>query len=170
MVQAYGFANRCLSEITAQILNNEDLCKFVYYTQGGEYDKFLEKEKPTASQLIDKHIYTGRRVPDILHRSGAYICTRVTNYAPLKKSSEVMKMIEVEVMVITHEDCDKTLYGTRDVSIVTAIEEALDDKKISGVGKCVVTGVTDIAGLPVEYSGYYLFVEVQGFPTLKVRR
>ena len=47
---------------------------------------------------------------------------------------------------------------------------SLDEQKISGVGKCVVTGITDIKGLPVEYSGYYVFVEVQGFPTLKVRR
>ena len=170
MVQAYGFANRCLSEITAQMMNNEDLCKFLYYTQGGEYDKFLEKEKPTASQLIDKHIYTGRRVPDILHRTGAYICTRISNYAPLRRSSEVMKMVEIEIMIVAHEDCEKTLYGTRDISIATAIEEALDEQNISGVGKCTVTSVTDILGLPVEYSGYYLFVEVQGFPTLKVRK
>ena len=73
-------------------------------------------------------------------------------------------------MIIVHEDCGKTLYGTRDISIATAIEEALDEQNISGVGKCVVTSVTDINGLPVEYSGYYLFVEVQGFPTLKVRK
>ena len=170
MVQAYGFANRCLSEITAQMMGSEELCKFLYYTQDGEYDKFLEKKKPNASQLIDKHIYTGRRIPDILHRTGAYVCTRVSNYAPLRKNSEVMKMVEIEIMILVHEDCAKTLYGTRDVSIVTAIEEALDEQKISGVGKCVVTGSTDINGLPVEYSGYYLFVEVQGFPTLKVRK
>ena len=44
MVQTYGFANRCLSEVTAQMIGNEDLCKFLYYTQGGENDKFLEKE------------------------------------------------------------------------------------------------------------------------------
>ena len=81
-----------------------------------------------------------------------------------------MKVVEIEVMVIVHDNCAKTLYGTRDVCIITAIEEALDEQKISGVGKCVVTGVTDINGLPVEYSGYYLFVEVQGFPTLQVRR
>ena len=170
MIQAYGFANRCLSEITAQMMGNEDLCKFLYYTQDGENDKFLEKEKPTANKLIDKNIFTGRRVPDILHRSGAYICTRVQNYAPLRKSSEVMKVIEVEIMVIVHDDCAKTIYGSRDISIITAIEEALDEQKISGVGKCVVTGVSDIAGLPIEYSGYYLYVEVQGFPTLKVRK
>lgn len=170
MVQAYGFANRCLSEVTAQMLGHEDLCKFLYYTKNGSNDKFLTKEKPNANQLIDKCIYTGRRVPDILHQSGAYVCTRVSNYAPLRKSSEVMKMVEIEVMIIVHDDCAKTIYGTRDVSIATAIEQALDEQKINGVGKCVVTGVTDIQGLPVEYSGYYLFVEVQGFPTLKVRR
>ena len=81
-----------------------------------------------------------------------------------------MKLVEIEIMFIVHDKCQKTLYGTRDVSIATAIEEALDEQKISGVGKCVVTGATDINGLPIEYSGYYLFVEVQGFPTLKVRR
>ena len=131
MVQAYGFANRCLAEVTAQMINNEDLCKFLYYTQSGDTSKFLEDKKPTASQIIDKNIYTGRRIPNILHRTGAYICTRVSNYAPLRKNSEVMKMIEIEIMIIVHEDCAKTIYGTRDVSIVTAIEEALDEQKIS---------------------------------------
>ncbi len=170
MIQAYGFANRCLSEVTANMLNNEELCKFLYYTQGGENKKKKKKETPRANKIIDKNIYTGRRVPDILHRTGAYVCTRVQSYAPLRRNSEVMKVVEIEVMVIVHDNCAKTLYGTRDVCIITAIEEALDEQKISGVGKCVVTGVTDINGLPVEYSGYYLFVEVQGFPTLQVRR
>ena len=170
MVQAYGFANRCLSEVNAQMMGSEDLCKFLYYTQDGEYDKFLDKPKPSPNKIIDKHIYTGRRVPDILHRSGAYICSRVVNYAPLRRNSEVMKLVEIEIMVIVHDSCEKTIYGTRDISIITAIEEALDEKSISGVGKCVVTNVVDIDGLPIEYSGYYLLVEVQGFPTIKVRK
>ena len=81
-----------------------------------------------------------------------------------------MKVVEIEVMIIVHEDCMKTPYGVRDVCIVTALERALNDKKISGVGKCIVTSVTDINGLPIEYSGYFVYVEVQGFPTLRVGR
>lgn len=170
MVEPYGFANRCLAEVTAEMLQSEDLCKFLYYTQDTSKEDILSYDKPVAAQIVDKNIYTGRRVPDILHRTGAYICTRVNDYAPIQKKSEVMKMVEIEIMVIVHEECEKTIYGTRDVCIVTAIEDALEDKKISGVGRCVVSRITDISGLPIEYSGYFLYLEVQGFPTIKVRR
>lgn len=168
-MQAYGFANRCLSEITAEMMSNSDLLKFLYYTDEVGED-ILSKPKPSASEIINKHIYTGRRVPDILHKSGAYICTRVNEYAPLQRKSEVMKMVELEVMIVVHDKCEHTPYGSRGVAILTAVEEALEGKDINGVGRCIVTRGTDIAGLPVEYSGYFLYVEVQGFPTLKVGR
>lgn len=168
-MEAYGFANRCLTEISAEMLKSDDLCKFLFYTDDAKED-FLKKEKPSASQIIDKHIYTGRRIPDILHRSGAYICTRMNEYAPIQKKSEVMRVVEIEIMIVVHENCEKTVYGVRDVSIVEAVEQALEDKKISGVGRCVITRVSDIAGLPIEYAGYFVYVEVQGFPTIKVGR
>lgn len=168
-MEAYGFANRCLSEITAEMMGNEDLLKFLYYTDNEEED-FLAKEKPTADKIINKHIYTGRRIPDILHRSGAYICTRMNEYAPVQRKSEIMKLVEIELMIIVHDKCANTIYGSRDVAILSALEEALDEKNISGVGKCILTRGADIQGLPIEYSGYFAYVEVQGFPTLKVGR
>ena len=58
-------------------------------------EDILAKEKPTADKIINKHIYTGRRVPDILHRSGAYICTRMNEYAPVQRKSEIMKLVEI---------------------------------------------------------------------------
>ena len=73
-------------------------------------------------------------------------------------------------MIIVHEKWEKTIYGSRDVAIISALEEALDEKNISGVGRCILTRGADIQGLPVEYSGYFVYVEVQGFPTLKVGR
>ena len=53
-MEAYGFANRCLSEITAEMMGNEDLLKFLYYTDNEEED-FLANEKPTADKIINKH-------------------------------------------------------------------------------------------------------------------
>ena len=43
-MQAYGFANRCLSEITAEMLSSDDLVKFLYYTDNAEED-FLQKPR-----------------------------------------------------------------------------------------------------------------------------
>ena len=76
-MQAYGFANRCLSEITAEMLSSDDLVKFLYYTDNADED-FLQNAKPTANKIIDKHIYTGRRVPDNL------ICQDLIQYDYLK--------------------------------------------------------------------------------------
>lgn len=168
MSGAYGFPNRVISEVAAELIKHEAFCKFLYYTQDEEVSEILNKPSINGSILLNKNLFIGRRVPITLLKSGAYTTIRMDDFKPEDYNSEIIKLTDVEIMVIVHQDALSTLNGTRDCALVSAVIDALDRKKLGGIGNCRVVRVNDIMGLPVEYNGYKILVRVKGFPNSQI--
>lgn len=170
MSMVYGLPNRVISELSAKIFESPRLMNYIYYT-GKEYDNvdLFTLEPPSANDVIDKNIFIGRRVPDIMRQVGAFLNIRVNSYAPLtvnfvKKSPKLIKYVDVDIDVICHIDCQKTLRGTRDITIVTLLQEVLETADLTGIAEGAdIISVYDILGLNADYNGYTLKIRVTGF-------
>lgn len=164
---AYGLPNRVMGELMAKILESENLLKYIYYTDK-EYENvdLFTLERPKTTDLIDKHIFIGRRIPNLMKKVGAFIDLRVNRYQPTPsvKSSLYIKYVEIDIDIICHVDCQKTLRGTRDITIAVLLQEALEYSDLTGIASGVeITSLTEILGLHQDYNGYQLKIRVTGF-------
>lgn len=167
IIEPYGLPNKVISELSAKIFEYPWLLNYIYYT-GKEYENvdLLTLKPPKASNLIDKNIFIGRRIPLLMKKVGAFVDIRVNRYQPLlnKKSPKLIKYVEVDIDIICHEDCQRTLRGTRDITIVTLLQEALENQGLTGIADSIeITSVTEILGMNVEYSGYTVKIQITGF-------
>lgn len=97
---------------------------------------------------------------------GAYVDVRVNRYEPLygNKSSRLVKYVEIDIDVLCHTDCQKTVRGTRDITIITLLQEAIENEDLTGIADGVeITSVTEILGLEASYCGYQLKITIKGF-------
>ena len=166
-MKPYGLPNRVMSELMAKIFESDNLLKYIYYV-GKEYEDvdIFSLKRPSSSELIDKYIFIGRRIPYLMTEVGAYLDIRVNRYEPLpnKKSSLLLKYVEIDIDILCHIDCQKTLRGTRDITIVTLLQEALETSDLTGIAETIeITSLTEILGLNHDYNGYQLKVTVVGF-------
>ena len=96
---------------------------------------------------------------------GAFLDIRVNRYEPIlhQRSRSLIRYVEVDIDILCHVDCQRTLRGTRDITIVTLLQEILENEDLTGIGKVEITTVTEILGLDSNYNGYQLKITVTGF-------
>ena len=166
MAEVYGLPNRVISEVVGKIFESPRVLNYIYYT-GKEYEDvdLFSLEQPRLNELVDKHIFIGRRIPHLMKQVGAFLDIRVNRYEPqlTKKSFKTLKYVEVDIDILCHVDCQRTLRGTRDITIVTLLQEILENEDLTGIGKVEITTVTEILGLDSNYNGYQLKITVTGF-------
>lgn len=166
MAKICCLANEVLAEINAKIFEHPYILNFLYYTGKDSCNQDIaDMEKPYVSELINKNYIIGRRVRYAVTEVGAYICTRVARYSPqFIKSKLLIKEVEVDIDILVHDDCQSTIYGTRDLVLLSLIQEALEENGLNGISpNCEFTNVSDIPGLPPNFSGYCLTVRIKGF-------
>ena len=168
MAGAYGFPNRVVSEIVSELINHEEFCKFIYYLQEPDEGDLLSLPKPDVSKILNKLLFVGRRVYPIATESSSYVMVRMDDFKPEDFNSEKIRLVDVEITIIVHNDHITTSNGTRDCALVSAIVDALDGKKLGGIGGCRIIRVNDMLGLPIDYSGYKMICRVKGFPNAVV--
>lgn len=162
----YGLPNRIMSELSAKIFSSPKLLNYIYYTDK-EYENvdLFSLEPPSASSLVGENIFIGRRIPNLMEKVGAFIDIRVNRYEPLvnKKSVKMIKNVDIDIDVVCHVDCQTTLRGTRDITIVTLLQEILENEDLSGIGNVEIYSTTEILGLHTDFNGYQLRIKITGF-------
>lgn len=161
-----GLPNRVISELGSNLIKHEYLLNFIYYTgENSDKEDLLIKDKVSASKLIDKNIFIGRRIPTKIEEVGAFVSIRVYNYAPqFRETGNFIKEVTVDINILVHDDCQKTIHGTRDLTIATAFQEVIQNNGLSGIADtCKIEGMYEILGLHPQFSGYKIRFKVTGF-------
>lgn len=169
MSKLIGLPNRVVNSISNILLNDPRVINFLYYTsKEDEYAEILDKEVPPSSTLIDKNFFIGRRIPIPITDVGAFLSVRTATYRPdYMNHGDYIKLAQIDISIICHKDCQRTLYGTRDITLVALIQDALSKKDLSGIADHYrIISVSDILGLHVDYSGYTIKLEITGFSDL----
>jgi len=133
--------------IKQQLIDNEDIRKLLG-------DEKLEALGDPAEYLY-KAIYPYLLIPDAMHEQKAYICFKVddadTNYYEnVRKENPLMKVVEIQFMVVVHNGVVETDYGIdRHDGLAYLIREIFSySEKLFGFKmRCVsdIEGVTDSA-------------------------
>lgn len=160
----YGLPNRIISNILSEFFKHEHLSKMLYYVEK-EYEKedVLKLNKVSwGKELVQKCIFNDKRIPIVLKHTGAFMSLRIFDYYPMNKKD--MYEVLVDIDMITHKECQKTIHGSRDACILAMVHESLSDWKLNNaIGRADILSTYDIRDLDSEYSGYTVKVKVQGF-------
>lgn len=173
MAQLYGLANYLVSELAMKLMTHKEFSKFVYYKNVGkdgesildmpDLDNPIETLRGNGNPQ-DCQVWLHRRPDKILHEQDINIFIYFDDQKNINFSSKRVKTVFLKIGVLIHDRCKETPNGARDICIVSAIENALDGKKfVKGLGTCKVDRVNPLYGLPVEYSGHDVYVEIDGF-------
>ena len=167
MAEVYGLPNRVVAEISSKIFENPKVLNYIYYT-GKEYEDIdlFSLEPPMIDELVNENIFIGRRIPKLMQKVGAFLDIRVNRYEPqpTRKGEKALKWVEVDIDILCHVECQSTIRGTRDITIVTLLQEIFENEDLTGVSNgAEITSVTEILGLDANYNGYRLKLSITGF-------
>lgn len=173
MAKLYGLPNYLITEIATKLMLNPIFYKFVYYKdineQGEDILSLPNLDNPieilSQEDRQNKQVFLNRRPDKILHRQDVNIFIYFDDMRNYSAKSKKIKTITIRIGVLIHEQCLRTPNGSRDICLISAIENILEGETfVKGLGKCEVNRVSPLFGLPLEYTGYELICNIDGFP------
>ena len=164
MSKLYGVANRISQEIGAVLVNNSDFNKLLYYKHIKDKDIFEQPDLDDAVEmLIGKQVFFNRRIPKLLRESDICITINTNDITNTFTKTRSIKRVLIDILIIGHDDCLDTIHGQREVALLCAIQEILEEQTLGGIGKCKLLRVNPLVNIPTEFSGYSTVVEVTAF-------
>lgn len=164
MTKLFGYTNKMLAEINAHILKNQNLLKFLYYTDYEYCEKdILIQENVSSSKIYNKKFFVYNRIPEIITEEGAFMYIDIYRSTPTSLGSKI-RDVTFTVNILVHNNCISTIHGNRAICIYSAIEESLTDYvKKSSIGSVDILRVSPLLGLVKEFSGYAVQFRAYGF-------
>lgn len=164
MSKLYGVANRISQEIGAVLVNNSDFNKLLYYKHIKDKDIFEQPDLEDAVDLlIGKQIFFNRRIPKLLRESDICITINTDDITNTFTKTKNIKRVLINLLIIGHEDCLDTIHGQREVALLCAIQDILEEETLGGIGKCKLLRVNPLLNIPFSFNGYSIIVEVTAF-------
>jgi|UPI00061D7FF5 hypothetical protein len=157
-----GYANKLISDIKSVLLQNENIVKFLYYTDSDEDIQTLPPVKNPISTLKNK-VFLNRRL-EILQKD-ADVGMTINLYSKQQwkkygtKSDTNLKNV-IEVGIISHMNIDETLNGSRTNVLIEEVLATLRQDVVDGLGDIHFINMFMMKDLSIEYVGYLLYFEI----------
>lgn len=157
-----GYTNKLVSDIKSLFLQDEIMCKLLYYNNEDGDILELPPVKNPVKELKDK-IFLNRRL-EVLQKD-ADVGMTINLYSKQnwrregKKSDASLKNI-VEIGIVVHNDCDDTLNGSRMNALIELTIKKLLYSNIDGLGDFHFENMFMMKDLSIEYTGYLLYFNI----------
>ena len=169
MSEIYGVANRISQELGAVLMNNTDFNKLLYYKHIKDENIFEKKDlDDPIEMLMNKQVFFNRRIPKLIRESDICVAINTSDISNTHTKTSCIKRVLINLLVIGHDDCLDTAHGQRDVALLCAIQDILEDEDLGGIGKCKLLKVSPITSIPTEFNGYSIFVEITAFDSARI--
>lgn len=166
-----SFPDRYISKLAAIIMNDQEIAKFLYYNNVMDKDIYsLPDVKSPVSKLLDKKVFMNRRVESLFLKSDISIFINLYSDEPKNmngRKSRFYDTLKVEIGVICHNDCRKTLNGARESVVFNRLEEIVrTNEELDGVKKPKIGGAVQSYNIPYDYNAYIFSITVDYFSTM----
>lgn len=162
------FPNRFMIKIANALMLDNEVNKALYYNN--ELDKDIyslpEIENP-VSELKDHKVFIDRRIDEIRKEGDIALYINLYRDNPYEKNykkSRFIKTCKIEIGVICHKTCRKTLNGNRDLIVIDRAKNLLkNDRSLRGIGENNFENTQPMYNMPYEYNGYLFIIETDYF-------
>ena len=140
--------------------------KMLYYNNILDEDIYsLDDVKNPISALNENKVFVDRKIDKIIKEGDISIFINVKSDAPYTDGNRVSSLyntLTIEVGVLCHKSCRKTLNGIRELIVTDRIKEILTtDVNLHCIGDLVIKSSSPMYGIPYyDYNGYSTVFEI----------
>lgn len=152
------FPNRLMLKLSTLMMMDNELNKMLYYSDVKDKDIYtLPDVVNPVSELKEVKVFMNRRIDKVFKESDICVYINLSNDEPYSRrysKSKSYRTCKIEIGVICHDDCRKTLNGTREVIIMDRIKEVLSTANLGGIGDTELDPISTLYNMPHQFSGY----------------
>lgn len=167
-----SFPDRYINRIATTLMLDNEINKMLYYNDVCDKDIYkLPIVKNPITELKDVKVFCNRRVEKLYMTSDITMFVNLRKDSPYSKNAKKSTFVEslnLEIGVICHDGCRKTLNGARESIVFDRIQQILkEDENLEAIGKPIVTSTDQIYNIPLDYNGYVVAVQIDYFSTMQ---
>ena len=156
MAQLYGNINWYLNTLVAKIIQDDTLCKFLYYDTNCNVLSQPNLTQEQKNSLINSKIFVNKRVPLTQTTAQSLLLIRLTSIEYEDSKTTSIDKLRIDFYIICNREIVDTQNGARDICISTALDNLLlnDKEGDVGIGQLKRWRVQDLTDLGTEFQGY----------------
>lgn len=162
------FPSRLIIKIANLIMLDSEINKMLYYNKVNDKDIYsLDDVVNPIGVLKDNKVFMDRRIDKVWKESDISVFVNLSKDAPYSRNytkSNKIRTVEVEIGVICHNNCRKTINGFRDSAVFNRIKMVLcEDESVQGLKGIRWGETTQMYNMPQDYMGYSTKILVDYF-------
>lgn len=145
---------------------DKQINKMLYYNDVLDEDIYsLADVKNPISALNENKVFVDRKIDKIIKEGDISIFVNVKSDSPYtdgNRTSFLYNTLVIEVGVICHKSCRKTINGIRELVVTDRIKQILTtDADLQGIGDLVIKSSSPMYSIPYyDYNGYSTTFEI----------
>ena len=162
------FPSRLIIKIANLIMLDSEINKMLYYNKVNDKDIYsLDDVKNPIGVLKDNKVFIDRRIDKVWKESDISVFVNLSKdsqYSRGYTKSRKVRTVEVEIGVVCHNNCRKTINCLRDLSVFNRIKMVLcEDDSVQGLKGIQWGETTQMYNMPQDYTGYSTKILVDYF-------
>ena len=163
-----SFPDKYVTKVATILMTDDEISKMLYYNTKCDVDIYtLPKVNNPIKELREKKVFCNRRVDKVFLQGDISIFINVNEDAPASingKKSTYIETLSLEIGVMCHEDCRRTLNGARENIVFDRIQYLLKTSEVlEAIGKPHIQTTSQTYSIPYEYNSYILSLDINYF-------
>lgn len=168
MSNVRSFQDRYIAKVATSLMLDDEINKMLYYNDVCDKDIYtLPKIKNPVKELQDVKVFCNRRVEKVFLESDISLFINLKKDSPYTKNgkkSVFFETLTLEIGVICHNACRKTLNGARESIVFDRIQYILKNTDyLRAISSPKIIDTSQIYNIPLTFDGYILTCEVRYF-------
>ena len=161
-----NFSSNYMTKLATIFMLDKQVNKFLYYNDILDEDILSQPDvKNPISALNENKVFVDRKIDKIIKEGDITLFINVKSDAPYSDGARVSSLynvLTIEVGVICHKSCRKTINGIRELVVTDRIRQILTKTpELQGIGDLTIKSCSPMYSIPYyDYNGYSTQFEI----------
>lgn len=161
-----NFSSNYMTKLATIFMLDKQVNKFLYYNNILDEDILLQPDvKNPISALNENKVFVDRKIDKIIKEGDITLFINVKSDAPYSDGARVSSLynvLTIEIGVICHKSCRKTINGIRELVVTDRIRQILTKTpELQGIGDLTIKSCSPMYSIPYyDYNGYSTQFEI----------
>lgn len=161
-----NFSSNYMTKLATIFMLDKQVNKFLYYNNILDEDILSQPDvKNPISALNENKVFVDRKIDKIIKEGDVTLFINVKSDAPYSDGARVSSLynvLTIEVGVICHKSCRKTINGIRELVVTDRIRQILTKTpELQGIGDLTIKSCSPMYSIPYyDYNGYSTQFEI----------
>ena len=161
-----NFSSNYMTKLATIFMLDKQVNKFLYFNNILDEDILSQPDvKNPISALNENKVFVDRKIDKIIKEGDVTLFINVKSDAPYSDGARVSSLynvLTIEVGVICHKSCRKTINGIRELVVTDRIRQILTKTpELQGIGDLTIKSCSPMYSIPYyDYNGYSTQFEI----------